>query len=73
MKEMISVSDVPNGAIVRFPFSVYEYMKVGDGKGNCGVVRLFFGEYIAECDLVRSGLSTMCKVAYNDLDEMYRD
>ena len=71
MEDLVHIGSVKDGAIVRFPHSVYEYMKVCDRNGVGGVVRLFNGEYINTRDLEREGLGVMCKVTYENLDKMY--
>lgn len=73
MKNLVHIGSVKDGTIVRFPNSVYEYMKVCDRNGVGGVVRLINGEYINTRDLEREGLGVMCTVAYDNLDRMYYD
>ena len=73
MKNLVHIGSVKDGTIVRFPHSVYEYMKVCDRNGVGGVVLLFHGEYINTRDLERRGLGVMCEVAYDNLDRMYYD
>ena len=71
MKNLVYIGSVQDGAIVHFPHSAYEYMKVCDKNGIGGVVRLFYGEYINTRDLEAEGLGVMCEVAYDSLDDMY--
>ena len=71
MKNLVHIASVNDGAIVHFPHSAYDYMKVCDEKGINGVVRLPYGEYINVRDLDKEGLGIMCEVVYNDLDKMY--
>ena len=71
MKNLIHIDSVTKGAIVHFPNSAYEYMKVCDENGIGGVVRLLHGEYINTRDLEAEGLGVMCEVAYGSLDDMY--
>ena len=71
MKNLIHIASVKDGAIVRYPHSVCEYMKVCDKNGIGGVVRLPYGRYINTRDLNNEGLGMMCKIAYEDLDKMY--
>ena len=71
MKNLVHVGSVKGGAIVHFPHSTYEYMKVCDKNGIGGVVRLLRGEYINTKDLEAEGLGVMCEVAYNNLDRLY--
>ena len=73
MKNLVHIGFIKDGAIVRFPNSVYEYMKVCDRNGVGGVVHLINGEYINTRDLEREGLGVMCAVAYENLDRMYYD
>lgn len=73
MKNLVHIASVKDGAIVRFPHSAYEYMKVCDRYGVGGVVRLLHGEYINIGDLEFNGLGIMCEVAYDNLDRMYYD
>ena len=71
MKSLVHIASVKDGAIVHFPNSAYEYMKVCDENGIGGVVRLLYGEYIDTRDLETEGLGVMCEVAYDSLDDMY--
>ena len=71
MKNLVHIGSVQNGAIVHFPHSAYEYMKVCDKNGIGGVVRLLYGEYINIRDLETEGLGVMCEIAYENLDDMY--
>lgn len=71
MKNLVHIASVTDGAIVRFPNSAYEYMKVCDKNGIGGVVRLFHGEYINSRVLEAEGLGVMCEVAYDNLDLLY--
>ena len=71
MKNLVHIGSVQDGAIVHFPHSAYEYMKVCDKNGIGGVVRLSYGEYINTRDLEAEGLGVMCEVAYDNLDDMY--
>ena len=71
MKNLVHIGSVQEGAIVHFPHSAYEYMKVCDKNGIGGVVRLSYGEYIDTRDLEAEGLGIMCEVAYDSLDDMY--
>lgn len=71
MKNLVHIGSVQDGAIVRFPHSAYEYMKVCDKNGIGGVVRLLHVEYINTRDLEAEGLGVMCEVAYDNLDRMY--
>lgn len=71
MKNLVHIASVNDGAIVHFPHSVYDYMKVCDENGIGGVVRLSCGEYISTRDLNKEGLGMMCEIAYDDLDRMY--
>lgn len=71
MKNLVYIGSVQDGAIVHFPHSAYEYMKVCDKNGIGGVVRLSYGEYINTRDLEAEGLGVMCEVAYDNLDDMY--
>ena len=71
MKNLVHIVSVQDGAIVHFPHSAYEYMKVCDKNGIGGVVRLSYGEYINTRDLEAEGLGVMCEVAYDNLDDMY--
>ena len=71
MKNLVHIGSVQNGAIVHFPHSAYEYMKVCDKNGIGGVVCLSYGEYIDTRDLEAEGLGIMCEVAYDSLDDMY--
>ena len=71
MKNLVHIGSVNDGAIVRFPHSAYEYMKVCDKNGIGGVVRLLHIEYINIRDLEVEGLGVMCEVAYDNLDRMY--
>ena len=71
MKGLVHIASVHDGAIVHFPYSVCEYMKVCDKTGIGGVVRLPYGIYINTRDLESEGLGVMCEVAYEDLDRMY--
>ena len=71
MKNLIHIASVKDGAIVRFPHSACEYMKVCDKNGIGGVVRLPYGRYINTRDLNNEGLGMMCEIAYEDLDRMY--
>lgn len=71
MKNLIHIASVKDGAIVHFPHSAYEYMKVCDQNGISGVVRLLHGKYINAEDLEEGGLGVMCEIAYNNLDDMY--
>ena len=71
MKNLVHIGSVQNGAIVHFPHSAYEYMKVCDKNGIGGVVRLLYGEYINIRDLETEGLGVMCGIAYENLDDMY--
>ena len=71
MKNLIHIDSVTKGAIVHFPNSAYEYMKVCDENGIGGVVRLLHGEYINTRDLETEGLGVMCEVTYDNLDDMY--
>ena len=71
MKNLVHIGSVQDGAIVHFPHSAYEYMKVCDKNGIGGVVRLLYGEYINIRDSETEGLGVMCEVAYDSLDDMY--
>ena len=71
MENLVHIASVKDGAIVHFPHSVYEYMKVSDKNGISGVVRLHYGEYINTRDLETEGLGVMCEVVYDNLDRMY--
>ena len=71
MSKLTHIGLVHDGAIVHFPLSAYDYMKVCDRNGQGGVVRIHFGEYIAYSDLESEGLGVMCEVAYKNLDDMY--
>ena len=71
MKNFVHISSVQDGAIVHFPHSAYEYMKVCDKNGIGGVVRLLHGEYINIKDLEAEDLGVMCEIIYDDLDKMY--
>ena len=71
MKNLVHIGSVQDGAIVHFPHSAYEYMKVCDKNGIGGVVRLLYGEYINIRDLEAEGLGVMCEVAYDNLNDMY--
>ena len=71
MKNLVHIGSVQEGAIVHFPHSAYEYMKVCDKNGIGGVVRLLYGEYINTRDLEAEGLGVMCEVVYDNLDRMY--
>ena len=71
MKNLVHIASVKDGAIVHFPHSACEYMKVCDKNGIGGVIRLSYGEYINTRDLEAEGLGIMCEVAYNSLDDMY--
>ena len=70
MKNLIHIASVKDGAIVHFPHSAFEYMKVCDKNGNGGVVHLPFGRYINTRDLNNEGLGMMCEIIYEDLDEI---
>ena len=70
MKNLIHIASVKDGAIVHFPHSVCEYMKVCDKNGIGGVVRLPYGRYINTRDLNNEGLGMMCEIIYEDLDEI---
>lgn len=61
---------VKEGAILQFPNSVYDYMKVCDRNGVGGVVNLSTGLYIPTSELEKEGLSPMS--AYT-LEESYSD
>ena len=71
MKNLVHIASVKDGAIVHFPHSAFEYMKVCDKNGNGGVVHLPYGRYINTRDLNNEGLGMMCEIAYEDLDRMY--
>ena len=71
MKNLVHIASVNDGAIVHFPHSAYDYMKVCDENGIGGVVRLSCGEYINTRDLDKEGLGIMCEVAYDNIDKMY--
>ena len=71
MKNLVHIASIKDGAIVHFPHSAYEYMKVCDKNGIGGVIRLHYGEYINTRELEAEGLGIMCEVAYNSLDDMY--
>ena len=71
MENLVHVASVNDGAIVHFPHSAYDYMKVCDENGIGGVVRLPYGEYINTRDLDKEGLGIMCEVAYDNIDKMY--
>lgn len=71
MKNFVHIASVKDGTIVRFPLSAYEYMKVCDKNGIGGVVDLFHGKYINIRDLEAEGLSILCEIAYDNLDDMY--
>lgn len=71
MKNLVHIGSVQDGAIVHFPHSVYEYMKVCDKNGIGGVVHLLYGRYINIRDLNNEGLGMMCEIAYEDLNGMY--
>lgn len=71
MKNLVHIASVKDGAIVHFPYSVCEYMKVCDKNGNGGVVRLPYGRYINTRDLNNEGLGMMCEIVHEDLDRMY--
>ena len=71
MKNLVNIASVKDGAIVHFPHSSYEYMKVCDKNGIGGVVRLLYGKYINTRELEAEGLGVMCEVAYDNLDDMY--
>ena len=71
MKNFVHIASVKDGAIVHFPLSAYEYMKVCDKDGIGGVVDLLHGKYINIRDLEAEGLSILCEIAYDNLDDMY--
>ena len=71
MKNLVHIDSVTKGAIINFPHSACEYMKVCDENGIGGVVRLPYGRYINIKDLGRDGLDVMCEIIYDDLDKMY--
>ena len=71
MKNLVHIASVNDGAIVHFPHSAYDYMKVCDKNGIGGVVRLRYGEYMNTRDLDKEGLGIMCEVAYDNIDKMY--
>ena len=71
MKNLVHIASVNDGAIVHFPHSAYDYIKVCDENGIGGVVRLPYGRYINIKDLGRNGLGVMCEIIYDDLDKMY--
>lgn len=71
MKNLVHIASVKDGAIVQFPNSIFEYMKVCDRNGTGGVVHLLYGKYISAKDLEAESLGVMCRVAYDNLDELY--
>lgn len=71
MKNLVHISSVKDGTIVRFPNSIFEYMKVCDKNGVGGVVHLFRSRYINVKDLEAEGLGVMCEIAYDNLDGLY--
>ena len=71
LENLVHIASVKDGAIVHFPHSAYEYMKVCDKNGIGGVVRFLHGEYINTRDLEAEGLGVMCEIAYDNLDRMY--
>ena len=71
MKNLVHIASIKDCAIVHFPHSACEYMKVCDKNGIGGVIRLPYGEYINIRELEAEGLGIMCEVAYNSLDDMY--
>ena len=71
MKNLVHIASVKDGAIIHFPHSAWDYMKVCDKNGKGGVVRLPYGRYINTRDLNNEGLGVMCEIAYEDLERMY--
>ena len=54
---MVRLCSVPDGAIIHFPNSARDYMKVCDKNGVDGVVALDNGMYVKAHDLSYLGLS----------------
>ena len=72
MSELVNIITVPDGAIVLFPNSLPEYMKVCnsyDRRG--GVVDLSCGRLIPCGRLEKEGLGFVCEIINNSFNEYF--
>ena len=72
MSNLVHIASVPDGAIVHFPHSVCEYMKVSDPYYvHKGVIDLSCGHFIPCGGLTRMGLDPACEIVANSFADYY--
>lgn len=71
--QLVCIGSVPYGAVVEFPHSVFDYLRVFDGTMLGAVVRLHGGDLIPVKELHKRALGNQCYIVANSVDELYRE
>lgn len=71
--QLICVGSVPYGAVIEFPHSAFDYLRVSDGTMLGAIVKLYNGEAIPIKELHKRALGNQCYIVANSVDELYRE